>query len=81
MFFVGLEEAVARATLTPRHLRALASLPNKDQEEITRSVIGQGLTVRDVEEEVRKRKEKLEKQMHFIRIRILSREDHAECPR
>jgi len=55
-----------RGALTPGHLRAIASLPNKDQEEIARAVVGQGLTVRDVEEEVRKRKEKQEKQRRFM---------------
>lgn len=61
-----LEAVDPRGSLTPGHLRALSSLPNKDQEEIAQSVIGQGLTVRDVEDAVRKRKEKLEKHKRFM---------------
>jgi len=61
-----LEEVAPRGALTPGHIRALASLPNKDQETLAREVVGQGLTVRDVEVRVRELKEKREKQRRFM---------------
>lgn len=74
----NLELPVPRGTITPSHLEALASLPQKDQVEIAKDVLERDLTVRETEKVVRGRRKLLDRMAHFKEA--LARAVQKTCP-
>ncbi len=72
------EELVPHGTLSASHLEAIASLPKEEQIKIADTVLECGLTVRDTEDRVKRKKAEISKQKRFQKA--LEEAKRPKCP-